>query len=96
MWVDSYTRLLIRRETIGGHLVGFAVVLLALLEDGSWVDIARFDTAHGCPHEDILGHRGGLIEKRWHDNLSYKEAFELAVIRFRTHHATIRKQYLSR
>ncbi len=47
-------------------MTGFAVVLLALV-NGEWVDIARFDTAHGCPHEDVLGRNGGLLQKVWHE-----------------------------
>ena len=94
IWLDATTRILIRRGTQGGRLTHFAVVLLALA-DGEWVDIARFDTAHGCPHEDVIGQTGGLLQKIWHDNLSYRQAFELAIRTFRKDYETIRQKYLA-
>ena len=94
IWLNAMTRLLIRRETQGGRVMGFAVVLLALL-DGEWVDIARFDTAHGCPHEDVLGRKAGLLQKIWHDDLSYRQAYELAIARYRNEYETIRQRYLA-
>jgi len=80
IWLDTVTRLLIRRETQGGRITAFAVVLLAFV-DGGWVDIARFDTAHGCPHEDVPGRKAGLLQKVWHDDLGYRQAYELAIAR---------------
>ena len=94
IWLDGATRLLICRETHGGRLVEFTVVLLAML-DGVWVDIGRFDCAHGCPHEDVLGRKAGLLQKVWYDNLSYRQAYEWAIIRFRDDYENIRQQYLA-
>lgn len=95
IWLDGATRMLVFRETIGGHLVAFAVVLLALI-DGEWVDISRCDTAHGCPHEDVLGRKAGLLAKIWYDNMSYRQAFEFSITRFKTEHESIRKQFLAK
>ena len=94
IWLDATTRLLVRRDTQGGAILGFAVILLAMI-DGEWVDIARFDTAHGCPHEDVLGRKAGLLQKIWHDHLSYRQAYENAIMRCRDEYESIRQQYLS-
>lgn len=74
---------------------GFVVVLMALVGD-DWVDIARYDSAHGRPHEDVLGRKSGLLEKIWHDNLSNREVYDLAITRFRCDYETIRARYLAR
>ncbi len=94
IWLDAVTRLLIRRETRGGRLVDFAVVLLALVER-EWIDIGRFDSAHGLPQEDVLGLRAGLIEKIWYDEISGREVFQLAIQKFRQDHEEIRRHFLS-
>ena len=93
IWLDDVTRLLIRRETDRGHLVDFAVILVALI-DGRWVDIGRFDSAHGLPHEDVLGRRAGLIEKIWYDETSGREVFQLAIQRYREEYESIKERFL--
>ena len=75
-------------------MTSFAVVLLTLVE-GEWVDFARFDSAHGCPHEDVLGRKTGLLQKVWHDGRSYGQAYELAINRFRNDDESIRREYLA-
>ena len=47
-----------------GVVIAFAVVLVAETPDGM-VNIARYDTAHGIAHRDVLGRRKGLLRKQW-------------------------------
>jgi len=70
--------LIVRRTTLKGELNDFAVVLLAFVS-GKWVDITRYDTAHGTPHRDILGAKRGLRFKRWMDDIAFAEAFNYAI-----------------
>ena len=49
---------------------------------------------HFCSVADI-GHNAGLLQKVWHDNLSYRQAYEWAVTKFRNEHEDIRNQYLA-
>jgi len=56
-------------------MIEFAVVLLAFLS-GKWINITRYDTAHGTPHRDILGANQGLRFKRWMDDIGFAEAFD--------------------
>lgn len=51
--------LIVRRETKGGETLNFAVVLLAFV-GGRWVDVTRYDTAHGYAHRDVLGFNEGF------------------------------------
>ncbi|MEI8313689.1 MAG: hypothetical protein WCH98_23310 [Verrucomicrobiota bacterium] len=67
--------LIVRRTTAKGTMIEFAVVLLAFLS-GKWINITRYDTAHGTPHRDILGANQGLRFKRWMDDIGFAEAFD--------------------
>jgi len=52
------------RDSGSGGISSFRVVLLAEI-DGEIHCVARYDTAHGVPHQDILGLKGGLLAKNW-------------------------------
>ena len=65
------------------------------MHDGEWIDISRFDTAHGCPHQDILGKSGGLLQKVWYDGLTSKEVFALAITTFQREHDNIKSNYFA-
>jgi len=83
-----------KRRTEKGRYVAFAVVLMASTENG-WIDIGRFDTAHGIPHQDVLGAKKGLLQKIWLDTISPREAFHLAISTFTIKHEHIRTQYFN-
>jgi hypothetical protein len=93
IWLSGETKILIFRRTERGRYTSFAVVLMHL-HDGGWTDVARFDSAHGIPHQDVLGHKSGLIQKIWYDTLTPKQAFKLAIKNFQENHETIIVQYL--
>ncbi|MEX1117299.1 MAG: hypothetical protein WEB60_00755 [Terrimicrobiaceae bacterium] len=76
--------LIVRRNTIGGKVESFAVILVAFV-DGSWINITRYDSAHGIPHRDILGKRKGLLEKEWFFGSSNLEVFEYAICDLQSH-----------
>lgn len=93
IWIDGTTAIRIYQNTHRGRLVSFAVVLVALFED-EWIAVGRFDTAHGVPHQDILGHKGGLLEKVWYDDTPPKDVFGLAIATFQENHEQIKNDYL--
>ena len=41
--------------------------------------MARYDTAHGCPHLDLVDARGRLLEKRWLLGMSLEDALQYAI-----------------
>jgi len=45
--------------------------------------VARYDCAHGTPHQDILGIKGGTLAKQWFFDSSRKEAFQNAISDFK-------------
>jgi len=94
IWIDGTTAIRIYQSTHRGRLVSFVVVLVALIE-GKWIAVGRFDTAHGIPHQDILGYKEGLLEKVWYDDAAPKDVFGLAIATFQENHEQIKNDYLS-
>ena len=70
--------LIVRRNTIGGKVESFAVILVAFI-GGKWIDITRYDTAHGYAHRDVQGLIEGLRGKLPTPMLNYNQAFNYAI-----------------
>jgi hypothetical protein len=66
------------RESGAGGITAFRVVLLVEF-DGEVQCVARYDTAHGIPHQDVLGRKGGLLAKNWFFEYALDEVFEYAI-----------------
>jgi len=94
IWINETTSIRIRRVTQSGRLASFSVVLITLHGE-EWIDVCRFDTAHGCPHQDIIGKNGGLLQKVWYDQLTPKEVFSLAITKFQNEHERIKSNYFA-
>jgi hypothetical protein len=92
--INPTTVIRVFQHTHLGRLVSFSVVLLILHED-EWIDVGRFDSAHGIPHRDVLGKTKGLREKVWYDEDPPRQVFALAISTFRKHHEQIRNDYLA-
>ncbi|MFA7346042.1 MAG: hypothetical protein WC003_17220 [Terrimicrobiaceae bacterium] len=82
VWLES-ALILAWHQTVGGETVSFRVVLLAEIE-GKVYCVARYDCAHGTPHQDILGIKGGTLAKQWFFDSSRKEVFQNAISDFKT------------
>lgn len=92
--INATTVIHVFSHTHLGRLINFSVVLMVFHED-KWVDVGRFDSAHGTPHRDILGKRTGLREKVWYDDLTPKQVFALAISTFRKSHEQIKDSYFA-
>lgn len=76
-WVEA-GRISASWRTERGTITAFCVMLL--VEIGSeWHCAARYDSAHGIPHRDVLGAKNGLLEKEWFFGSSNQEVFEYAI-----------------
>ena len=69
--------LLVRIESWHGRVSGFVVLLLRTGVPDT--NVARYDTAHGQPHRDLLGKRTGLLRKDWLEGMSLREALKYAI-----------------
>jgi len=77
IWIDE-GRILTWRDIREGEVLAFRVVLLVDI-GGERHCVARYDTAHGAPHQDILGRTKGTLEKRWFYQSSYEKVFAYAI-----------------
>jgi hypothetical protein len=65
-------------ETLNGIIINF-VAKLVLIQDGGYREIIRFDSAHGCPHKDIIDEDGNVIRKVWFEFIDNNDGLNLAV-----------------
>ena len=86
--------LLIRRESDGGELVAFSVILLCF-HGNDWLDVSRYDTAHGFAHRDVLGVTEGLRGKLPCASLTHEEAFRYAIRDFKENAENYLEDYLA-
>ena len=65
-------------ETLNGLVINY-VVKLVLSVDKKYYEIIRFDSAHGCPHKDILDEMGAVARKIWFESLDNQQGLDMAV-----------------
>lgn len=72
-------------ETASGLIINFVVKLVLLIGDGHY-EVVRYDSAHGCPHKDILDASGSVKRKVWFELLDNKQGLDLAVKDIKDNH----------
>jgi hypothetical protein len=72
-------------ETANGLIIDF-VVKLVLRAGTTYYELIRFDSAHGCPHKDILDVNGKSKRKVWFELLNNKQGLDLAVRDLKDNH----------
>lgn len=91
-WLDEKSYLVVEFRTVDGRVVSF-VVRLMLISDDAEKCVARYDTAHGCPHLDVVDQQGRLLEKKWLLGMSLAEALRFAINDFRLNYASYIKNF---
>ena len=85
LWLSEECYLVVEFTTIDGLVASFVVRLMQLTPRGER-NVARYDTAHGRPHLDLLDARENLVEKRWLSDMTFEDALTLAIQDFKTNH----------
>ena len=80
--LEGDCHLVVTIRMVGGKVVSF-VVRLVQIDDKGEKDLARYDTAHGAPHLDVLEPDGTLKQKIWLDGVSFEAALTLAIEDFK-------------
>jgi hypothetical protein len=70
---------------VGGRVVSF-VVGLVVRRGKREQDVARYDTAHGRPHLDLLSLSGKVRAKQWLDTDDFETALTHAIEDFKANH----------
>ena len=65
-------------ETTNGLIINFMVKLILSLHD-VYHEVVRYDSAHNCPHKDILNVNGNVERKVWFELLDNKQGLDLAI-----------------
>ena len=77
-----------------GRIVSFVVRLMMSHPDGTEANVARYDTAHGTPHLDLLGRRHGLLRKTWYLDTTLDGMLRWAVSDFKRRYEDYIRNYL--
>ena len=85
LWLNEITYMVVDFESLDGEILAF-VVRLVHIAGGEHRDVARYDTAHGRPHCDLLTRQGRLRRKRWLKNLNFNQALTYAIEDFKANH----------
>ena len=79
-----------------GRVTEFTVQLECWIES-RWRPVARYDTAHGTPHRDMLDWHGGVVEKDWlPSSMAYNEAMKVAAQDLKDNAEYYRESFLER
>jgi hypothetical protein len=93
IWLSEKAFIVVKFVMIRGEIISF-VVLLMLLEEVGESNVARYDTAHGTPHLDLLGKRRGLLAKTWYVNTRMDVVLRKAVDDFKSQYEEYIRNYL--
>ena len=75
-----------------GQVLSFVIRLMARTENGDQC-VARYDTAHGQAHRDIVSPSGRLLQKDWLIDMSFAEAANYAIHDFKDNHEAYFRQF---
>ena len=79
-------------KRLGRHIVSFRVQYETLLH-GEWRCVARYDTAHGFAHRDLMGYNGA-VEKTPLFNQDVNEAWTFAEDDLKTNWVIYKRRFL--
>jgi hypothetical protein len=82
IWLSDSAYLVVDYETTDGNVVSF-VVRLMLIQGDHLYNVARYDTAHGTPHRDVLSRSNTVLEKNWLTQMEFDSALTYAINDFK-------------
>ena len=94
IWLSDHAYIVVEFVMVKGEIVSFVVRLMLVQDDGREVNAARYDTAHGAGHCDVLGKRRGLLQKIWHLSESLETSLRRAIDDFKLNHEDYIRNYL--
>jgi len=86
MWLSDTAYMVVDFTMVKGRIVSF-VVRLMLIQGDQEHNVARYDTAHGAPHRDLLDATGRSKDKKWLLGLDLDAALNYAVEDFKNNYA---------
>jgi hypothetical protein len=78
----------------GNPCPGFASFSSSQASEPGYQEVIRFDSAHDCPHKDILGADGKVKRKVWFELLDNKQGLDLAIKDLKDNYELYIERYL--
>ena len=94
IWLSDSAYIVVDLMMLRGQIVSFVSRLMLLQSGGVEANVARYDTAHGAPHLDVLGKRRGLLAKTWYLNVRMDAVLNRAIDDFKAHYESYIHNYL--
>jgi hypothetical protein len=85
IWLNETTYIAVDFTTVQGIMVSFVIRLMIITQDGEH-NVARYDTAHGTPHRDIISPTNRVIQKDWLIDLEFHDAMAYGIDDFKQNH----------
>ncbi len=85
IWLGENTYIAVDFTTVQGIMISFVIRLMFITEEGEH-NVARYDTAHGTPHRDIVSHANRVIQKDWLTDLEFHAAMAYGIADFKKNH----------
>jgi|GEM_PF-608499 len=94
IWLDDKTYIAVDFTTVQGVMVSFVIRLMLITEDGEH-NVARYDTAHGTPHRDIVSPANRVTQKDWLTDLEFHDAMAYGIGDFKQNHGNYTEKWLT-
>ena len=95
IWLDDHSWIAVDITMAERRVVYFCVRLMVEKDMGMF-NLARYDSAHGVAHRDILNRQGNGIEKRWFPDFPFEEVLNLALDDFKLNDSQYEKAWEKR
>ena len=92
IWLNEFIFIVAEIGMGSGRVVSFCVRLM-IVEGGHEYNIARYDTAHGVPHRDVLDREGRLLQKIWFQDQTFESILNYALDDFKLHYEQYAKAW---
>ncbi len=95
IWLSQTAFIVVDIVMAAGRVVSFCVRLMILGVDKER-NIARYDTAHGIAHRDILDRRGSVVQKVWFPDQPLEAVLNQALDDFKLHYQEYEETWQSK
>ncbi|MBF0559933.1 MAG: hypothetical protein HQL08_14270 [Nitrospirae bacterium] len=82
-------------RTDKGNVVRFVARLVCVIH-GKRYDVIRYDTAHNCPHKDMLDATGQVRDKIWYSYLNNNQALTMAIQDIKANCEAYRERFITK
>lgn len=94
IWLNEDTYIAVDFTTVQGIIISFVIRLMLISEEGEH-NLARYDTAHGTPHRDIVSPSNRVTQKDWLTDLEFQDAMAYGINDFKENHENYVEKWIA-